>query len=209
MLYSIKVFDKPNSGPARDVARQEHLDYLKSFDTRTWFGGPMLADDGETAVGSHRLMDFDTVDDAHAHLRDEPYVIAGIQDGMEVLPWSNSVPWTWRDCPRTQGHIQFLIIAYDKPGSDVLRDELRAAHQEYQAKVSDLYITRGPLMNDARDSQIGSLMIIDVPDVAAGHAFWADEPFNQGGLFERSEVYRWRFGRVFDQFKPELQAGVG
>lgn len=207
MLYSVKMFDKPDGEALRDATREAHLAYLKTFDSQTQFGGPMLADDGETALGSHRLMDFADVAEAEAHVRDEPYVVAGLQSGMEIIPWSASVPHTWRDCPRTQGHIQFLIIAYDKPDSHSLRDALRDEHQAFQGRVSDLYITRGPLLDDAREAQIGSLMIIDVPDVAAGHAFWAGEPFNTGGLFERVEMYRWRFGRVFDQFKPELMAG--
>ena len=201
MLYSVKIFDVPDSAALRDQARAEHLDYLQEFDAQTWFAGPMLAEDGETALGSYRLMDFVDRQAAEAHVRDEPYVKAGLQSGMEIIPWSASMPYSWRDCPRKEGYTQFLILAYDKPDSAALRDELRAAHEAYQAKVADLYITRGPLLNDARDRQIGSVMIIDVPDVQTGHDFWADEPFNSGGLFEKTEVYRWRFGRVFDRFK--------
>ena len=209
MLYSVKMFDKPDSEGLRDATRQPHLDYLKTFDVQTWFGGPMLADDGETALGSHRLMDFASREDAQAHVRDEPYVVAGLQSGVEIIPWSNSVAYTWRDCPRTKDYIQFLIMAYDKPDSDALREALRDEHVTFQTRVSDLYLTRGPLLDEARQRQIGSLMIVDVPDVAAGHEFWAGEPFNTGGLFERVEMVRWRFGRVFDQTKPELQAGAG
>ena len=63
-------------------------------------------------------------------------------------------------------------------------------------------MTRGPLLSDDGARQIGSLMFIDVPDLAAAKAFWDGEPFNTGGLFERVEFYGWRFGRVFDCFKP-------
>ena len=76
-----------------------------------------------------------------------------------------------------------------------MRDDLRAAHEAYQASVEHLYMTRGPLLSEDGGHQIGSLMIIDVPDLAAAKAFWE-------GLFERVEFYGWRFGRVFDRFKP-------
>jgi uncharacterized protein YciI len=96
--------------------------------------------------------------------------------------------------------VQYLIHAIDKPDSDALRNELRAEHEAYQASVESLYITRGPLLSDDGERQTGSLMIIDVADLAAAREFWDNEPFVKGGLFERVEFYGWRFGRVFDKF---------
>jgi uncharacterized protein YciI len=52
-----------------------------------------------------------------------------------------------------------------------LRDELRAEHEAYQAGFAHLYMTRGPLLSGDGNRQIGSLMIIDVPDLAAAKTF--------------------------------------
>jgi len=78
---------------------------------------------------------------------------------------------------------------------------LRVEHEAYQTSIEDLYITRGPLLSDSGERQIGSLMIIDVANLSAAKSFWMNEPFTKGGLFDRVELYGWRFGRVFDKFK--------
>ncbi len=201
MLYAVKIFDIENSGPIRDEYREAHLDYIASTEAQTMFAGPILTEDLVTELGSHRLIDLADRAAVDQHIADEPYVIGGAQYGPEVHRWSPSVPYTWRDCPRKEGNVQYLIHAIDKPNSDVVRNELRDEHEAYQASVEELYITRGPLLSEDGERQTGSLMIIDVPDLAAAKEFWDNEPFVKGGLFERVEFYGWRFGRVFDKFK--------
>ncbi len=201
MLFAVKIYDIENSGPLRDQYRDAHLDYIASFEDQTMFAGPILTEDLETELGSHRLIDLPDRAAVDKHIEDEPYVVGGAQYGSEVHRWSASVPYTWRDCPRTEGNVQYLIHAIDRPDSDALRNELRAEHEAYQASVESLYITRGPLLSDDGERQTGSLMIIDVPNLAAAKEFWQNEPFVTGGLFERVEFYGWRFGRVFDKFK--------
>jgi hypothetical protein len=36
---------------------------------------------------------------------------------------------------------------------------------------------------------------MEFPDRAACDAFWAGEPLNQGSVFDRVEIVRWRYGR--------------
>lgn len=201
MLFAVKIQEKSGAPELRDANRAAHLDYLKTFEPQTMFAGPLLTEDLKTEVGSHRLIDLADRAAAEQHVADEPYVKAGLQFGPEIRRWSASVPYTWRDCPRKEGNVQYLIHALDKPDSAALRDDLRAEHEAYQASVSELYITRGPLLGDDDGNQIGSLMIIDVPDLDAARTFWENEPFTKGGLFETVEFYGWRFGRVFDRFR--------
>ena len=201
MLFAVKIQEKSGAPELRDANRAAHLDYLKTFAPQTMFAGPLLTEDLTTEVGSHRLIDLPDRDAAERHVADEPYVKAGLQFGPEIRRWSASVPFTWRDCPRVEGNVQYLIHALDRPDAGGLRDELRAEHEAYQASVSDLYITRGPLLSDDGARQIGSLMIIDVPDLDAARTFWENEPFTKGGLFETVEFFGWRFGRVFDRFR--------
>jgi uncharacterized protein YciI len=206
MLFAVKLFDRDDPGGAlRDANRQAHLDYLETFEDSTLFAGPILSEDRTRELGSHRLIDLADRAAAEAHVAGEPYVLGGLQYGPEIHPWSASVPHSWRDCPRTEGNAQFLIHAIDKPGSEALRDRLRAEHEAYQASVEHLYMTRGPLLSGDGTRQIGSLMIIDVTDLAAAKAFWEGEPFNTGGLFETVEFCGWRFGRVFDRFNRPNQ----
>ena len=201
MLFAIKIYDKPGTGALRDAHRAAHLDYLKRFERETCFAGPLLTENLMTELGSHRLIDLPDRAAAERHAAEEPYVGGGVQHGNEIHRWSASLPHTWRDCPRQEGNVQYLIQAVDRPDGGSLRESLREKHNAYQTRVSDLFITRGPLLSDDGKRQIGSLMIIDVPDLGAAKTFWANEPFQMGGLFETVEFYGWRFGRVFDRFR--------
>jgi uncharacterized protein YciI len=167
---------------------------------QTVFAGPILNEDRNSELGSYRILDFPDRVSVDQHIANEPYIICGAQYGPEVSRWSASVPYTWRDCPRKIGNTQYLIHAIDKPNNTLLRDQLRSDHEEYQAQVKHLYITRGPLLSDDGNTQIGSLMILDAPNLGEAKKFWENEPFLKGGLFERVEFYGWRFGRRVDQF---------
>ncbi len=201
MHFAIRLHDRTDADAAglRDASRAAHLDYLAACAPQTLFAGPFLTDDGTTELGSHRLMAFADRAAAERHVADEPYAQAGLQVRPTVQRWSPAVPFTHADCPRTPGHVQVLIEALDRPDGAGLREALRPAHDAYQTRVAGLYVTRGPLLSDDGQVQIGSLMIIDVPDMAAARAFWDTEPFNAGGLFASIHLHRWRFGRIFDR----------
>ncbi len=199
MLFAIKIYDKPNSGALRDIGRQAHLDYLRKFEAQTSFAGPFLTDNGLTELGSLRILNLPDRTAAEHNVADEPYIRVGAQEAWTIHRWSPSVPYTFRDCPRKKGHVQFLIQAMDKLNQEALRKTLQKEQQAYEESHPDLYITRGALVTEDGDRKIGSLMIIDVPDLKAARAFWEEDPFNRSGLYDGVEFYRWRFGRAFDQ----------
>ncbi|MBA4423113.1 MAG: hypothetical protein C0390_08425 [Syntrophus sp. (in: bacteria)] len=198
MSFAIKIYDKPNSGALRDIGRQAHLDYLRKFEAQTLFAGPFLTDDGSTELGSLRILNLPDRTAAEHNVAEEPYIRVGAQEVWTIHRWSPSVPYTFRDCPRKEGHIQFLIQAMDKLNQEELRRTLQKEQQAYEESHPDLYITRGVVVTDNGDKEIGSLMIIDVPDLKTARAFWEKDPFSRSGLYEGVEFYRWRFGRAFD-----------
>lgn len=202
MIYAIKIFDVPDSGPLRDIHRQAHLDYLALFEDQTHFAGPFLTDDGEHELGSFRLVDFPGKAAADRHVAKEPYILGGVQKGSSVHAWSPGVPYTYRDCPREKGNLQFLIHALDKPDSAALREELLEDHLNYLKKHAESCMTRGPLLSHEGGQKIGSAILLDMSDLASAKAFWENEPYNANGLYEQAEFYRWRFGRIFDRFNP-------
>ena len=87
MLFSFLIFDEPDSAALRDVWRQRHLDYLKSFDDQTLFAGPFTTDDESADLGSLRLVEFEDRAAAERHMADEPYVIGGAQKRWLVHRW--------------------------------------------------------------------------------------------------------------------------
>jgi uncharacterized protein YciI len=81
------------------------------------------------------------------------------------------------------------LIAHDKPGALDIRTANRPAHLEY-LKSTDLVAQAGPLL-DSDAGMIGSLIILDVPDMAAAQN-WADnDPYAKAGLFKNVTLTHW------------------
>ncbi|OSQ49847.1 YciI family protein [Marivita geojedonensis] len=82
------------------------------------------------------------------------------------------------------------LIARDKPGALETRKANRDAHLGY-IEATGVVEQAGPLL-DAKDQMIGSLVILDVPDMAAAQA-WADnDPYAQAGLFQSVDLIPWK-----------------
>jgi uncharacterized protein YciI len=201
MDFCIIIHDEPDSAALRDQHRTAHLDYLKGFDDQTLFAGPFTSDDESADLGSLRLIDFPDRAAAEQHIADEPYVIGGVQKRWQIHRWRGSLPYTWRDCPRTEGNIQALFHGVDRPGSMATRNELRDAHKAYLKDYGDQVMVRGPLLNDEGTETVGSIWLLDVPDLDAGRALLEGDPFYKAGIYRDTMFHRWRFGRVFDRFK--------
>ena len=201
MLYSIVIFDEPNTADLRDLHRKAHLDYLQNFDQQTLFAGPFTSDDESADLGSLRLIDFPDRAAVEKHIADEPYVTGGIQKRWLVHRWRPSVSNTWRDCPRVEGNIQALFHALDGPQGAAVRDKHLAEHQAYLEEHASSIVVRGPLLDEDGKQSIGSVYLLDITNMDAARAFIENEPFYKAGCFETTIFHRWRFGRVFDRFK--------
>lgn len=202
MLFSILIFDEPNSAGLRDQYRQAHLDYLEAFDPQTLFAGPFTTDDESADLGSLRLIEFPDLAAAEKHIADEPYVIGGVQKRWQIHRWKNSLPYTWRDCPREEGNIQALFHAVDRPDGAGIRARHHDAQAAYLTAHKDSIMMQGPLLDEAGDNPAGSVFLLDVPDLDTGRDLMEGAPYCQSGLYGEKMYHRWRFGRVFDRFKP-------
>ena len=201
MLFSILIFDEPDSAALRDEHRKAHLDYLEAFDAQTLFAGPFTTDDEAADLGSLRLIDFPDRAAAEQHIDDEPYVIGGVQKRWQIHRWRGGLPYTWRDCPRKEGNIQAIFFGLDHPGATVKRTEHREAHAAYLNERDDMIMMHGPLLDDTGTGTIGSLWLLDVPELDTGRALLEGDPFYKSGIYKDVLFHRWRFGRVFDRFK--------
>jgi len=82
------------------------------------------------------------------------------------------------------------LIARDKPGALQIRLDTRDAHVAY-LKSSGVVSQAGPLL-DAEDQMIGSLVVLEVEDMAAAKAWAADDPYAHAGLFDSVELIPWK-----------------
>ena len=81
------------------------------------------------------------------------------------------------------------LIARDKPGALSVRQENRPRHVEY-LKSGPAVQQAGPLLDDC-GQMCGSLIVLDVADMAEAQAWAANDPYAQAGLFEKVELIPW------------------
>lgn len=77
----------------------------------------------------------------------------------------------------------FAFMLMDKPGAANLRQQMRPVHKAYLAEVQERIAFAGPLVADDATTMVGSLLVIDFPSREAAHAWLAQEPFVQAGMF--------------------------
>lgn len=81
------------------------------------------------------------------------------------------------------------LIAKDKDGALQTRKDNRADHLAY-IEETGVVSQAGPLMNG--EDMIGSLVILDVEDMAAAQR-WADnDPYAKAGLFQSVDLIHWK-----------------
>jgi hypothetical protein len=92
MIFLLHLLDGPGAGALRMATRPLHKAYLAKVADRIAFAGPLLADDGQTMVGSLLAIDFDSRDAACQWLRDEPFTRAGLYATVSVHAFQNLWP---------------------------------------------------------------------------------------------------------------------
>lgn len=83
------------------------------------------------------------------------------------------------------------LIAHDKSDAGSLRADNRAAHLEYLKTHEAIVSQAGPFLDDG-DKMIGSLIILDVPDMLTAVKFAKDDPYAKAGLFDESILRPWK-----------------
>lgn len=81
------------------------------------------------------------------------------------------------------------LIARDKQGALQTRKDNRAAHLAY-IEETGVVTQAGPLI--VAGEMAGSLVILDVADMAAAEAWAAGDPYAKAGLFEAVELVEWK-----------------
>jgi hypothetical protein len=82
------------------------------------------------------------------------------------------------------------LIARDKPGALQVRKDNRDAHLAYIGS-SGVVLQAGPLLDDGGE-MAGSLVILDVADMAAAQDWAANDPYAKAGLFGKVELIAWK-----------------
>ena len=92
MLFAFHLTDRADAGDLRVRVRPAHKDYLEQVAERMAFAGPLLANDGQTMVGSLLVIDFPDRAAALAWLSAEPFTRAGLYAHSQVHLFHNLWP---------------------------------------------------------------------------------------------------------------------
>lgn len=82
------------------------------------------------------------------------------------------------------------LIAKDKAGALEIRKANRDAHLAYIGETG-VVSQAGPFL-DENGGMCGSLVILDVEDMAAAQNWAANDPYAKAGLFESVELIEWK-----------------
>lgn len=82
------------------------------------------------------------------------------------------------------------LITRDRPGALQIRLDNRQAHLDYIASTGVVELA-GPFL-DADGRMTGSLILLDVPDMAAAEAWAAGDPYARAGLFGEVSLQHWK-----------------
>lgn len=99
MWYAILARDHPDSLDARLGARAQHLERVKRLQEqgRVLLAGPLPAIDAEDPgpagfSGSLLVLEFNSLEEAHAWAEEDPYRAAGVYASVEVYPFRKVLP---------------------------------------------------------------------------------------------------------------------
>jgi uncharacterized protein YciI len=90
----------------------------------------------------------------------------------------------------------YAIVCFDRPDSGALRDQHRAAHQDFLKANSSKVVFGGPLKHTPEGASTGALIVVDCATRKEAEAFIGGDPFYRNGVYESVAV------RAFKQVFP-------
>jgi uncharacterized protein len=86
--------------------------------------------------------------------------------------------------------MRVALICIDKPGHIEVRKANREAHL---AHIRDTGVVEmaGPFLSETGE-MCGSLIVLEVADLAAGQAWAAADPYARAGLFQSVDIREWK-----------------
>jgi uncharacterized protein YciI len=86
--------------------------------------------------------------------------------------------------------MRIALITTDKPGAIQVRKDNRDAHLAYIAETGVVEMA-GPFLSN-QGEMCGSLIILDVADMAAAEDWAANDPYAKAGLFSDVRLQEWK-----------------
>ncbi|MBF9030930.1 YciI family protein [Rhodobacterales bacterium HKCCE3408] len=91
MHYVVHCLDHDAAVQKRLDNYEAHKSYLASAPVKTVISGPLLADDGETMIGSCFVLEADSKDDVVAFNANDPFAKVGLWKQVSIHPFNKRV----------------------------------------------------------------------------------------------------------------------
>ncbi|MEX3992679.1 YciI family protein [Paraburkholderia sp. EG286A] len=91
MFFIIHALDKPDHVQSRLDGYADHKAYLSSASIKTLVSGPLLADDGETMIGSFFLVEADKKADVIKFNANDPFAKIGLWQNVSIHQFNKRV----------------------------------------------------------------------------------------------------------------------
>jgi hypothetical protein len=184
---------KPGTMEMRRALLPKQRAYVAGFGERVIGYGHFVSDEGRDTLGTSFFMQLDDRAAVDAFVADEPMNKAGVYGRIEMHRWSNSFGKRAADHAR-KGLQQFLCTGPKTEAPEFYRAHLHA-HESYFAAHADSFIFRGPIRSADGADNIGTALLLELPDRAAAERFWNEEPFAKNGGYRRdARIVRWAWG---------------
>jgi uncharacterized protein YciI len=177
---------------AANIAAQNA--YAKTLGERLIGYGHIVSDDASATLATTWFVQLDDRAAAEAFVAADPLNRAGVYDRTDIRRWSNSFVKRAADYPR-QGMQQYFCTGSKIADAAPFFARHLHAHESYFKRYEASFIFRGPLRSPDGADNVGTALLLELPDRAAAERFWTNEPFAaNGGYQSDSRIYRWVFG---------------
>lgn len=90
----------------------------------------------------------------------------------------------------------WAIWCHDAEGSGEVRSRVGREHSEHLTNASVHIVIAGPLIGDASDGSVGSLVVVEADNRAEVEEFVSRDPFKVEGVWRSVEIAAFRMSRV-------------
>ena len=192
--WVIFAWDKPGRSGARAANIAAQKEYAKALGERLIGYGHIVSDDASQTLATTWFVQLENRAAAEAFIADDPLNRAGVYDRTDIRRWSNSFLKRAADYKR-KGMQQYFCTGSKIADSAPFFARHLHAHESYFKQYEESFIFRGPLRSPDGADNIGTALLLELPDRAAADNFWNNEPFAaNGGYQDDSRIYRWEFG---------------
>jgi len=192
--WVIFAWDRSGQADTRAANIAAQKAYAKALGERLIGYGHIVSDDASATLATTWFVQLDDRSAAEAFIENDPLNRAGVYEKTDIRRWSNSFLKRAADYPR-KGLQQYFCTGSKIPDAAPFFARHLHAHESYFKAYGDSFIFRGPLRSPDGTDNVGTALLLELPDRAAAERFWNNEPFAaHGGYQDDARIYRWEFG---------------